>query len=202
MAVLKYYDGTDWEPVASALVGPTGSTGVTGPTGATGPNPGLTLIKTETFSAVSSVNVNDVFSSTYGNYKIILSNLKQNPYQSISMRLRVSSADNSTSNYYHRAIRATSTVLDRVSADAQSSWDIRVSAPNTGMGMAIYEITNPFLTANTIMHGNITFTDDDVTALRVFTGGFYFNDTTSFTGFTLIGSGNITGNVSVYGYNK
>jgi hypothetical protein len=36
MAVLKYYDGTDWEPVASALVGPTGATGVTGPTGATG----------------------------------------------------------------------------------------------------------------------------------------------------------------------
>ena len=36
MAVLKYYDGSDWEPVASALVGPTGATGVTGPTGATG----------------------------------------------------------------------------------------------------------------------------------------------------------------------
>jgi hypothetical protein len=41
MAVLKYYDGTDWEPVVSALVGPTGPTGaastITGPTGATGP---------------------------------------------------------------------------------------------------------------------------------------------------------------------
>lgn len=37
MAVLKYYDGTDWEPVASALVGPTGATGSTGVTGVTGP---------------------------------------------------------------------------------------------------------------------------------------------------------------------
>jgi hypothetical protein len=39
MAILKYYDGSDWEPVASALVGPTGATGPTGaigPTGATG----------------------------------------------------------------------------------------------------------------------------------------------------------------------
>jgi hypothetical protein len=38
MAVLKYYDGTDWEPVASALQGPTGPsiTGATGPTGTTG----------------------------------------------------------------------------------------------------------------------------------------------------------------------
>jgi uncharacterized membrane protein YfhO len=36
MPVLKYYDGSDWEPVASALQGPTGPTGATGATGATG----------------------------------------------------------------------------------------------------------------------------------------------------------------------
>jgi hypothetical protein len=36
MAVLKYYDGTDWEPIVSALQGPTGPIGPTGPTGATG----------------------------------------------------------------------------------------------------------------------------------------------------------------------
>jgi hypothetical protein len=36
MAVLKYYDGTDWEPIVSALQGPIGPTGPTGPTGATG----------------------------------------------------------------------------------------------------------------------------------------------------------------------
>jgi hypothetical protein len=38
MAVLKYYDGTDWEPIVSSLQGPTGAsiTGPTGPTGATG----------------------------------------------------------------------------------------------------------------------------------------------------------------------
>jgi hypothetical protein len=37
MAVLKYFDGTDWEPVVSALQGPSGSTGSAGPTGPTGP---------------------------------------------------------------------------------------------------------------------------------------------------------------------
>jgi hypothetical protein len=40
MPVLKYYDGSDWEPVVSALQGPTGPTGadstVPGPTGPTG----------------------------------------------------------------------------------------------------------------------------------------------------------------------
>ncbi len=39
MAILKYYDGDSWEPVVSALQGPTGAsiTGATGPTGVTGP---------------------------------------------------------------------------------------------------------------------------------------------------------------------
>jgi hypothetical protein len=42
MAVLKYFDGTDWEPVVSALQGPTGPsvTGATGATGVTGPTGG------------------------------------------------------------------------------------------------------------------------------------------------------------------
>jgi hypothetical protein len=46
MPVLKYYDGVNWEPVVSALQGPTGPTGndatMTGPTGPTGPT-GTTL---------------------------------------------------------------------------------------------------------------------------------------------------------------
>lgn len=49
MAVLKYHDGVGWEPVASALQGPTGAagangdTGPTGPTGPTGSVEGVTL---------------------------------------------------------------------------------------------------------------------------------------------------------------
>lgn len=42
MAVLKYFDGSAWEPVVSALQGPTGPsvTGATGATGVTGPTGG------------------------------------------------------------------------------------------------------------------------------------------------------------------
>jgi hypothetical protein len=46
MPVLKYYDGSDWEPVVSALQGPTGPTGadstVPGPTGVGVPTGGVT----------------------------------------------------------------------------------------------------------------------------------------------------------------
>ena len=50
----QFYDGAVWEPVGVA--------------------PGLVLIKTETIgTTVASVNVTDAFSSTYENYKIIIS---------------------------------------------------------------------------------------------------------------------------------
>jgi hypothetical protein len=51
MPVLKYYDGSNWEPVASALQGPTGPTGSTGSTGITGPTG-----PTGNFSAVYVTN--------------------------------------------------------------------------------------------------------------------------------------------------
>jgi hypothetical protein len=61
MPILKYYDGSDWEPVASALQGPTG---VTGPTGvATGlPTGGVTgavLAKTSTTDYATEWDVLD-----------------------------------------------------------------------------------------------------------------------------------------------
>jgi hypothetical protein len=50
----QFYDGAVWKPVGVA--------------------PGLVLIKTETIgTTVGSVNVTDAFSSTYENYKIIIS---------------------------------------------------------------------------------------------------------------------------------
>jgi hypothetical protein len=52
MAVLKYHDGTGWEPVVSALQGPTGANStVPGPTGPTGP-----IGPTGNFEAIYATN--------------------------------------------------------------------------------------------------------------------------------------------------
>jgi hypothetical protein len=56
MPVLKYFDGSDWEPVASSLIGPTGPTGVTGPTGATGIVQVVFTNKSDTFSVNTAGN--------------------------------------------------------------------------------------------------------------------------------------------------
>ena len=61
MAVLKYYDGSDWEPVVSALQGPTGPTGATGvATGLpTGGVTGAVLAKTSTTDYATQWSVLD-----------------------------------------------------------------------------------------------------------------------------------------------
>jgi hypothetical protein len=69
MAVLKYYDGSDWEPVVSALQGPTGPTGaastITGPTGATGPTGSAAASKVVQIVYASTTTETSSSSSTY-----------------------------------------------------------------------------------------------------------------------------------------
>jgi hypothetical protein len=199
MAVLKYYDGSDWEPVASALVGPTGSTGVTGSTGPTGPNPGLTLIKTETFSAVSSVSVDNVFSATYDNY-FLTGNISTTGGDA-SLRWRVGGADNSTSNYQYGLARkdfggATFT-NDTQSTTATSTFG--ATNPGTNISGFWRNINNPFASQRTTSIGHTISSSS-----YAYYDSHLFNATTSFTGFTLLCSGafTMTGNVSIYGYNK
>jgi hypothetical protein len=60
-------------------------------------------------------------------------------------------------------------------------------------------VVNPFKTAKTMFH-DLGYDSDTSASLRTVVGRF--NLTTSFTGFTLINSGTMTGTVSVYGFNK
>jgi hypothetical protein len=162
---------------------------------------GLTLINTTTFSAVASQSINDVFSATYKNYLIQFNMSGSTTNTDVAMRLRVSGADNSTSNYTRSAIFQSSATVTGQRLTGQTLWD-GIAEVATGVQSASQvTIFNPFATEYTsvlqheaaIVNGNITMT------LRT----YGINLTTSFTGFTLIpGSGTITGSVSVYGYNN
>jgi hypothetical protein len=159
---------------------------------------------TVSFSAASSVSLNDVFSATYKNYvvQINLDSVSISNYQ--RMRLRVSGADNTTSNYYwsglYNASSATTVVGE--GGAAQSSFGYGYMESPTAGG-AIYSLTlsNPFASFNTAYHGNSSRWTSTANLNYVNSGAF--SATTSFTGFTIFpDSGTITGTVSVYGINK
>lgn len=163
---------------------------------------GLVLISSTTIgSAVSSVSVNDVFSSTYTNYRIIM---KPNAFSTadvVYMRLRVSGADDTTSNYrytgndWFTAWNAWSN-----STYGNTFFTVHRYARANGMHL-VMDILNPFATNYTTFLSNSAQVGTDP---GVNTVGGSFIATTSFTGFTLYpAGGNMTGGtIKVYGYQE
>jgi len=150
---------------------------------------------TVSFSAASTVSLNDVFSSTYANYKIIFS-AKADSTRDIQFRLRVSGSDASgSSNYlWHREASFTSGSLD--SDNTSTFWIVSVTDTVAEFPIVI-DLSNPFLAQTT----GIVAVGGRHTLTQTIAG--YHNQATSYTGFTIFpSSGNFTGNVSVYGYNK
>jgi hypothetical protein len=163
---------------------------------------GMVLLNTTSFSAVASQSINDVFSTTYDHYAVLLS-YTDSVAGFATMRMRVSGADVSTNTYRYSRIGlpSTSTTSFGESANGVSAWQISYSnASATVLNVQKMDIFNPFLAARTGFVASQT--RYDTTPIQVFnTMGGTNDNATSYTGFTIIGAGNITGTVSVYGYN-
>lgn len=156
---------------------------------------------TVSFSGASTVSLNDVFSATYDNYMIV-SRYTTSASGEIKLRLRVSGSDNTTSNYGDVTFLANNTTTRTQNVLASFSLMINATDSTNEKSFAI-NILQPFASVRTQYTGTYAGIGGDVTGDQVgFTGGG-FDATTSFTGFTIFpGAGNITGTISVYGYNK
>jgi hypothetical protein len=163
---------------------------------------GMVLLNTTSFSGVSSQSINDVFSATYNYYRIILVALGSTTTQSVNLRLRVSGADNSSTNYRRESLVVSSTSVSSARYTGETSWLAAAGAvSSTEENFNILEIANPFQTAyTTAMKINSYDTSGNI---ELNPQAYGINVTTSYTGFTLIpASGTMTGSVSVYGFNK
>ena len=163
--------------------------------------PGLTLINTTSFSGVSSQSFNDVFSATYDYYKVILDYAGSTNGITMSMRMRVSGSDNSTSNYNRQLTNTSDTTYTGLRVNSQTSWGL--PGLNTDRTTNIMEFQNPFNTAPTAVSQfiNVHYNSTTLNIIQHQTLGFAA--TTSFTGFSIIcAANNMTGSVSIFGYNK
>jgi hypothetical protein len=161
---------------------------------------GLTLIKSQTITpGVSSVAVTDVFSSTYEQYQISVTNV-QTSGTGAWLAIRLGSTN---TGYYGTLVTANYATGNftgggNFSNVSQFDYGFAISNPATNVNGGSIIVTNPFATKRTTLNGFITFLNTSGYAGTV--GGYQDSDT-SFTGFTLIPSnGTITsGNISVYG---
>jgi len=164
--------------------------------------PGLTLINTTSFSAVASQSVNDVFSTTYDHYKIIIGNvIHATGLQNLSFRLRVAGSDVSTSTYGYQLASFSNTVTSFSRVQPANSAYIGDVA-NGAKSNVVIDMFAPFLAQRTDYIATNNYQGSSTSVKGVLNWGGNQNET-SYTGFTLFpASGNISGSVSVFGVAK
>lgn len=163
--------------------------------------PGMDLISTQTFSAVTSVNFDNVFSNTYVQYKIVIdATVSTGTYGAV--RLRVGGVTNSSGIYNRQFFEASSSTVGGARSTSQTQWDGIGSSDGTSRMTAIFEIMNPFQTMYT---SAFHFNNWTKSLLELNLSALGTTATTSFDGFSFFsntGGATFTGSISVYGFYK
>jgi hypothetical protein len=162
---------------------------------------GLTYITQATPSAVSTISINNCFSSTYTNY-LVLTNFSASvgANSTISFRLRVGGVDSST-NYNSQRYYAYSTTVG-ASANPGGTTQITACLLDATRPYSTYSaiaIGNPFAAVPTTVKSDSAYDDGSFYNIYNYVG--YNTNSTSYDGFTLYTSGtSFTGTIRVYGY--
>ena len=196
MTVIKQYNtGTSaWEPIVSGVQGPTGPTGPTGATGSTG----LELISSSTFSDQSFVETTG-FSSTYEWYQINFSGIKTTSGSTTITGVLYNGATARNSAYYG----------GNFSIDYAGSSGQQFGQNNSAnfYGTTTENRYRGNFSMNVFYKSGQQFTYNtngfDGNAFAAFFGGGFRAGTDSWDRIRWTSAtGNMTGEISIYGYRK
>jgi len=180
--VVQYYDSAAWQTV--------------------GINPGLVCVKAETaFSAASSITADNVFTSTYRNYKIII-NYTTSSTGNVFLKLRVGGVS-ATTNYNYQNLEVNGTTVTAARSTSQSDANVGVWSNGAFNCTLTLDLFNPQIATGT------TYQSNCVASLGAYTTPFlnYNNGNhstaTAYDGIEITtSSGNMTGNYVIFGYGK
>jgi hypothetical protein len=178
--VVQYYDGSVW-----ATLGPTTPGG-------------LVLITGASFSAVASVTLDNVFTSTYRNYKLVLQ-YETSANAAVTAQMRVGGVA-ATTNYNFQELYGVATTAGAARSTAQSQFV--VSPPSIGSFLSCAEtlFVGPQLAQATVGLSNTYSSSSTYAAPQAAIYGFNHSTATAYDGFALsVGTGTMTGNYQLYG---
>jgi hypothetical protein len=159
--------------------------------------PGLELITSQSFSAVSSVSVNGCFTSAYANYRLTITH-SISTSGATNMRLRASGTDNTASVYDVGAVTHSTTTPTSFDIQNQSGWPLSAFSAVLERWSSM-DIYSPQTATATQMTGTTGQSSGSI--LHAVVQSFVHTDASAFDGFSLLaGAGTITGTVRVYGY--
>ena len=169
------------------------------PSAGPAPTSGLTFITGGTITNTTSVD--NCFSATYKNYKIVLNDIVGGSAAFTRWRYRVGGTDNTSSVYSNAAFgQATNTGTGgNNGAGLNISYMFLFEGNNYANGQSMsFDLFNPFEAKNTIIGVCSNFQYEN--AYGVFLTGIHAS-TTSFDGFTIAPSAStLAGSYKVYGY--
>jgi hypothetical protein len=162
---------------------------------------GMALVIAETaFTGAATVPVNNCFTSTYTNYKLVLNVTVASG--SIGIKMRLSGTDSSTSYYWVNYDMYSSNAGISSTAVGQNVTSMLVAGDDT---QAMVEIFNPQLAQATgfAVQGVKLEPTTPRAESTVGNAKGVHNVATAYDGFTLVpATGNITGTYTLYGYAK
>jgi hypothetical protein len=167
------------------------------------PSGGLTLISTTTATAAASTIITGLFSSTYNNYRVMISGTGSvNGATVTRLQLRTGTTTETT-NYQAKIIASatgTSTGIWQTGSYQTSGFPVGYFG-NAAQGSASVDIFNPFIAANTSYHGTATGVQSGSDLYGIQVVGGYHGTAASYDQLVVsISSGDFTGVIKVYGY--
>lgn len=160
---------------------------------------GLDHITTQSFSAVSSVSIDNCFTSEYDNYRFSLNFYNETATTTgLYMRFRSNGSDYTGTTYTY-LLEYMTNAGGPYRAYSVSVTNIQIGSVGDFRGAGFIEVFGPKITDRTISTGLIYAVGSSTNASMISHSTDYAQN--SFDGFTLYpSSGTLTGKISVYGY--
>jgi hypothetical protein len=158
---------------------------------------GLVLVSTTTFSATTSVQINNVFTSRYDNYRIVMSNVTTASIAPISYRLSNGGTPVTTSTYGDVRFFAQGASIGGNNLTSQTSTRMS-SLGTTGPNSIVMDLFQPALAVSTRSISMGSFSSDNTAYIEIING--FQTGSTAFDGINIIYGSNISGTIRIYGY--
>jgi hypothetical protein len=190
---IQSYNGTAWVSVAaSSTVRDVSS--------------GLVYIDGGTQSGSTGLNVDGVFTSSYTNYRLVMTAIETSEAnRAVRINFRSSGTTNVDAlyDYAYRGLRSNGVTADTSFAGTFAEIGVYIASyANLELGSASIDINGPQISKRTFGLANAIGYEGGVFQMR--NGGFVFNGTNSFDGFriSLSSTGNVAFQWQLYGYRK
>jgi hypothetical protein len=151
------------------------------------------------FTAVTSLSLNGVFTSSFDNYRLVFRAVGSIKDLAIRCRLRAAGSDNSTANsYVSQIVFGDSTTVGASRATSDFGRIVHISSDREGG--AEFHLYGPFLAQPTAGRSVVSSGYDNA---YLDDSAFTHNQSTSYDGITFyFATANMTGNVVVFGYEE